>query len=65
MEPQGKENDLNSLRENLLPKETQRGWTVNVTSKRIDPEDEDWEKTLEMIMERKLRSCMRKKWLMV
>lgn len=36
----------------------------NYKSKRIDLKDEDWEKKLEKIMEKKIRTCMREKGLL-
>lgn len=35
-----------------------------MTSKRINPEDEDWEKKMEKVMEKKISSCMREKGLL-
>lgn len=46
-------NDLTILGENSLSGMMQRSGPRNVTSKRIDPKDENWEKKLKKIMKRK------------
>lgn len=61
LKPKDGENNLNLLKENDLPERMRRRGTASTTFKKINPVDIDWEKKLEKIIKKKIKSCIREK----